>query len=82
MRCHAVACRLTSTRAGYPCCVLRLPQAKALCGKGGDWERKNKLKVGGGLDAVQAVALLGTRLALPFKLSPWAPSLATPLVTS
>lgn len=40
------ACRLELSRGDLPAVKAGLEKARALCDKGGDWERKNKLKVG------------------------------------
>ncbi|PRW60726.1 26S proteasome non-ATPase regulatory subunit 6-like protein [Chlorella sorokiniana] len=47
--------RLELSRGDLPAVKDQLEQAKVLCGKGGDWERKNKLKV------YEAVFLMATR---------------------
>lgn len=48
-------CRLDIAAGEWTIFKDRLKQAKELCGKGGDWERKNRLKV------YEALFLLATR---------------------
>jgi hypothetical protein len=56
-------CRLELSRGDLAAVKAGLDKARGLCDKGGDWERKNKLKVGGGGEAAPTLARLAQQAA-------------------